>query len=104
MVNSYLLLMAFKSARLFNPIKVIDLKPDATAVDSLQSFPFIRNDPGPVINNLKSELSTYLATVDGVSSNVKPLEWWERNEDKLPHWSKVCKQLLLCQPSSLASE
>jgi len=26
---------AFKSARLFNPTKVIDLKPDATAVDSL---------------------------------------------------------------------
>ena len=89
---------------MFNPTKVIDLKPDAGAVDSLQAFPFICNDPGQIINNLKSELPAYLAAVDGISSDVKPLEWWEHNENKLPHWSKVCKQLLLCQPSSAASE
>ena len=32
------------------------------------------------------------------------LEWWHRNEMKLPNWANACKQALLIQPSSAAVE
>lgn len=50
---------AFKAARLFLPQKVVELRPDVVAVDSLKAFPFL-NKPA-VLFNLKSELPNYLA-------------------------------------------
>ena len=67
-----------KSARLFNPGKVADLKFSATTVDSLRSFPFFK-DNSQVIENLKKELPKYLASADGTPRNVDPLVWWEHN-------------------------
>ncbi len=30
--------------------------------------------------------------------------WWKRNGERLPRWSKACKDILLLQPSSAAAE
>lgn len=93
---------AFKSARLFDPGKLSDLKPNAAAVDTLRSFKFLDSDE--VIENLKTELPTYLAAADGVALSVDPLLWWERHAATLPHWAAACRKVLLCQPSSAAVE
>ena len=53
---------AFKSARLFNPGKVTDLKPTTASVDTLKVLPFFRDE---LINDLKLELPSYLAAADG---------------------------------------
>ena len=66
---------AFKSSRMFDRRKVIHLKPDAVAVDTLRSFKFLNSDE--IIRNLKSEVPTYLAAADGVALTVDPLVWWE---------------------------
>ena len=97
-----LIVTAFQSARLFNPTKVIELIPDAAAVDNLRSFKFLNSDE--VIGNLKSELPAYLAAADGTSSTVDLLVWWERHSETLLHWASACKTVLLCQPSSAAVE
>ena len=55
---------AFKSARLFNPGKVTDLKPTAAPVDTLKAFPFFRDE---LIHDLKLELPYYLAAADSTS-------------------------------------
>jgi hypothetical protein len=62
---------AFKSARLFNPGKVTDLKPNATSVHTLKAFPFFRDEH---IDHLKMELPSYLAAADVTSREVNPLE------------------------------
>ena len=93
---------AFHGARLFDPTKVNDLNPDTSTVEILRSFKFFNNDE--IIENLKSELPTYLAAADGVAATVDPLVWWERHSDILTHWSMACKKVLLCQPSSAAVE
>ena len=92
---------AFKSAQLFHPGKINDLKPMATSVDSLNSFPFFDND---LLAKLKSELPNYLASADGVSREVDPLEWWGRNKATLPFWSLGFYKVALCQPSSASVE
>ena len=66
---------AFKAACLFLPAKVVELNPDAAAVDSLQAFPFF---DASVIAALKSELPSYLA--------------------------KAADSVILVQPSSAAAE
>ena len=76
---------AFKSARLFDPGKVIDLRPTAATIDSLKSFPFIGDD---LINNLKTELPTYLTAADGTPRQVNCLEWWDHNKESLPYWTQ----------------
>lgn len=93
---------AFKSARLFDPTKVSDMKPDAAAINTLRSFKFLDSDE--IIKNLKFELPTYIAAADGVALTVDPLDWWERHFEALPHWATACKKVLLCQPSSAAVE
>ena len=46
---------AFKSARLFIPTKVNDIKPDTSSVDTLRAFKFLDNDQ--TLQDLKSEQS-----------------------------------------------
>ena len=75
--------------RHLNPTKVIELIPDAAAVDNLRSFKFLNSDK--VISNLKSELPAYLAATDGTSSTVDLLVWCKRHSETLPHWTSACK-------------
>ena len=91
---------AFQAASLFHPVKITDLHPDASAVEDLKAFHFLQG----AIPDLQKELPQYLAAAEGVSAEVEVLKWWEKHEDKLPHWSAACQQVLLCQPSSAAVE
>ena len=93
---------AFKAARLFLPQKVVELKPDATAVDSLQAFPFLNT--ASILANLKSELPSYLAKAADIDAEIDPLVWWKAHSADLPHWSTAAADILLVQPSSAAAE
>ena len=95
-------LQAFKCARLFDPSKVTELQPSASDVDSLKIIPFLKDTA--VINGLKSELATYLAKAEDVSSTVSKTEWWKQHSQDLPRWSSACQLVLLMQPSSAAAE
>ena len=92
---------AFKSARLFNPGKVTDLKPTAASVEALKAFPFFGDE---FISDLKLELASYLAAADGTPRDVNPLEWWEHNKGTLPKWSQGFSKIALIQPSSASVE
>lgn len=65
---------AFKAARLFLPLKVVEMKPDATVADILQAFTYLDKSTFLVI--LKSELPKYLAKAEDFSQDVDPLHWW----------------------------
>ena len=92
---------AFKAARLFLPQKVVELKPDAAAVHSLQAFPFLK---ASILVNLKSELPSYLAKAADIDAQTDPLVWWKAHDADLPHWSTAAADILLVQPSSAAAE
>ena len=93
---------AFKAARFFLPQKVVELKPDAAAVDLLQAFPFLNK--ASVLGNLKSELPSYLAKAADTSADMDPLDWWRNHSADLPYWSAASADVLLVQPSSAAAE
>ena len=93
---------AFKAARLFLPQKVVELKPNAAAVDSLQAFPFLNT--ASILANLKSELPSYLAKAADIDAEIDPLVWWKAHSADLPHWSTAAADILLVQPSSAAAE
>ena len=83
----------FKSARLFDPVKITDLAPDSAMVEDLKAFPFLHGS----IAHLQQELPTYLAAAEGVSSDLEPLKWWKKKETTSPYWAAACQQVLLCQ-------
>ena len=56
------------------------------------------------LEGLKSELPSYIAKSDGVSTEFDKLAWWKSHQHELPNWSKACKTALLIQPSSAAAE
>ena len=85
-------LKAFNSARLFCPHKADTMKPVASDVDSLKSFPFW------------DELPQYLAKCTDTDKSVCPLTWWKRNSDQLPVWAAAFRKVLLIQQRSAASE
>ncbi len=93
---------AFKSARLFLPHKVVQIQPDAFALDCLKAFPFLNSDN--IMKGLKAELPAYLAHAVGVSSDTNPLLWWKEERKYLPFWSDAIRKVLLIQPSSAAAE
>ena len=92
---------AFQFARYFNPTKVVELQPTVSDLDNLLVFPFLNSH---IIDQLKLELPKYLASAEDISSTQDPVVWWKRHASDLPHWSKVCKEFLLIQPSSAAAE
>ena len=94
-------LSVFKCARIFDPVKVIDLKPSVSDVDDVRIFPFLNDD---IIAQLKIELPKYLAAAEDVSPDVDKCGWWKRHEVQLPTWSNACHHILLIQPSSGAAE
>ena len=93
-------LACFKAARLFSPTKVHEIRPNASELDKLESFPFLHGS----LNSLKSELPAYLAAAEDVSPDLCPLEFWRRHKDSLPSWAAALRKVLLVQPSSAASE
>lgn len=93
---------AFKAARFFLPQKVVELKPDAAAVDLLRAFPFL--DKPSLLTGLKSELPAYLAKAADIDPETDPLIWWKAHKVDLPCWSSAAADALLVQPSSAAAE
>ena len=73
---------AFKAGCLFLPQKVVELKPDAAVVDSLQAFPFFT---ASVLGDLKSELPSYLAKVADINAGLDPHDWWKNHSADLPY-------------------
>ena len=103
-VDLYDLLMPFKAARLFCPVSVQWLRPTDASVESLRAFPFLDSDE--IINGPKAKLPDYLAAAEDVNvlNEEQKVEWWHRQEERLPHWATVVKQVTLIQPSSAAAE
>ena len=94
-------MLAFKSARYFDPVKAYEIKPGCNDIDDFKLFSFIDNS---IINGLKSELPQYLAASEDVSSVTNKLQWWKAHASDFPYWSNACKMILLLQPSSAAAE
>ena len=94
--------MIFKSCRLFDPIKVKEIQPDAAAVNTLRCVPFF--DADNVIQRLQRELAAYQALTDDVAGEINELKWWSQHSKEIPSWASARKQILVLQPSSAASE
>ena len=103
-VDLYDLTMAFKAARLFCPVSIQWLRPTDASVESLRAFHFLDSDA--IINGPKAELTVYLAAAEDVNvlNEEQKVEWWHRQEERLPRWATVVKQVLLIQPSFAAAE
>ena len=90
-VDLYDVMVAFKAARLFCPVRIQWLKPTNVLVESLRVFPFLDSDT--TIDGLKAELKAELK-----------VDWWCGHEEQLPRWAFAVKQVLLVQPSSATVE
>ena len=103
-VDLYDVVVAFKAARLFCPVRIQWLKPTNALVESLRAFPFLDSDA--TIDGLKAELPAYLAATEDVviPTEEKKVEWWCGHEEQLPRWASAVKQVILVQPSSAMSE
>ncbi len=55
------------------------MKPEPSAVDELQAFPFLNDDT--ILNGPKQELPSYLAKAADVSPSIETLTWWEKNSN-----------------------
>ena len=91
---------AFKAARLFSPSKFHELKPSAADIDCLKALPFLNSQP--TIDGLKSEIPTYMAVSEDVSTDINA--WWKSHAMELPKWANAFRLVLLVQPSSAAAE
>lgn len=102
-VDLYDVVVAFKAARLFCPVRIQRLKPSAL-VESLRAFLFLDSDT--TIDGLKAELPANLAAAEDVviPTEEKKVEWWCGHEEQLPRWASAVKQVILVQPSSATSE
>ena len=78
-------LNAFKATRYFSPMKLNEMQPSASDIDSC-AIPFLNNPA--TITSLKEELPVYLAKADDVSPTVNVLDWWKQNEHALVFSSK----------------
>ena len=94
-VDLYDVVVVFKAARLFCPVRIQWFKPTNALVKSLRAFPLL------VLLSTVSKLSflpIWLPTEE------KKVEWWCGNEEQLPRWASTVKQVLLVQPSSATAE
>ena len=58
---------------------------DMFTVDKFASaFPSLS---AQTVNGLKAELTRFKAAVDDVDPSVDVHDWWQRHEQRLPHWS-----------------
>ena len=67
-------LSAFKAARLFVPVKLKEMKPDITIVNSLMNFTFLNNQS--ILDSLKSEFPQYTAKEADTLPDVDIILWW----------------------------
>ena len=63
-VDLYDVVVAFKAARIFCPVRIEWLKPTNALVGSLGAFPFL--DSNTTIDGLRAELPAYLAAAEDV--------------------------------------
>ena len=61
-------------------------------------------DSQPTIDGLKSEIPTYMAASEDVSTDIDPVAWWKNHAIELPNWAAAFRLVLLVQPSSAAAE
>ena len=103
-VDLYDVVVTFKAARLFCPVRIQWLKPTNALVESLRAFPSLDSDT--TIDGLKAELPAYLAAAEDVviPTEEKKVEWWCGHEEQLPRWASAVKQVLLVQPSSATAD
>ena len=66
-------LSGFKAAPYFSPIKICEIKPHATDIESLHVLSFLNDSK--VIDGLKSELANYLPSAEDVWDNIDLVEW-----------------------------
>ena len=66
------------------------------------ALPFLNSQP--TIDGLKSEIPTYMAAIEDVSTDINPVAWWKRHAMELPKWANAFRLVLLVQPSSAAAE
>jgi len=85
---------------LFDPVKVFEFNHCSNDIDHLKAVSFLSDK----LEDLKKDLPSYVAKVDSVLSTINKLEWWHKYTNEPPHWSAVCKLVLLVQPSSAATE
>ena len=57
---------------------MIEIQPDANAIDALAAFPFFNNSVTLSLLQLKTELPDYLVKAADVSVDMALLEWWDR--------------------------
>ena len=96
---------AFKAARLFSHSKLHELKPSAANINCLKAFPFLNSQP--IIDGLKSEISTYIAASEDVPrllTDINPVAWWKSHAMEHPKWANAFRLELLVQPSSAVAE
>ena len=103
-VDLYDVVVTFKAARLFCPVRIQWLKPTNALVESLRAFRFLDSDA--TVDGLKAELPAYLAAAEDVviPTEEKKVEWWCGHEGQLPRWAALVEQILLVQPSSATAE
>ena len=86
-------LSAFKAACLFVPVKLKEMKPDITIVNTLRNFTFLNSQS--ILDDLKSEFTQYVAK----AVDVDTLLWWLNHSEELPNWSSAAQIVVLVQPS-----
>ena len=95
-------LVAFKAACYFSPVKFYELQPTVVDIDCLRVFSLL--DLQPIIDGLKAKLPAYLAAAEDVSTEIDPVAWWKRHTTELPKWAEAFRSILLVQSSSAAAE
>ena len=91
----------FEVAQLFLPSKISEMNVTAESLEKLSIIPFITTS---IRENMKKELSTYVAVATGVDASVNVLEWWEKHSTELSMWADVVQDIVLLQPTSVAAE
>ena len=72
--------------------------------ESLEKLSIIHFITTSIRENMKKELSTYVAEATGVDASVDVLEWWEKHSTELSMWPDVVQDIVLLQPTSAAAE
>ena len=94
--------MIFKSCRIFDSAKLMEMQPNIATIAELSNIPFLNSVE--VIQELQLGLPTYLALAEGTATDTDILQWWARHATVVPKWVSMCRKILLFQPSSAASE
>ena len=68
-----------------------------TNIDELKFFPFLNSSE--TLQGIKSELPSYIAKSDCVSTEFDKLAWWKSHQHELTNGSKACKTAVLIQLS-----